>query len=172
MSFRAVTRYPEIPAKAGTRKRHFTGPRIECGVTRCAPGVVRSVGTYRAAMRYPGRAGRGLPKCPRRESDKMAPTAKIRHENGGWSDRRSPPLFFTYRAETLHCGHSNFLIALMLFYDYTKNTPTGTTFLSGQFFSITTEVLTQRSIILFRPVCRPGRGHPIRLCSVSVSQRC
>ena len=32
MSFRAVTRYPEIPAKAGTRKRHFTGPRIECGV--------------------------------------------------------------------------------------------------------------------------------------------
>ena len=32
MSFRAVTRNPEIPAKAGTRKRHFTGPRIECGV--------------------------------------------------------------------------------------------------------------------------------------------
>ena len=57
MSFRAVTRYPEIPAKAGTRKRHFTGPRIECGVTRCASGVVRSVGTYRAAMRNPGRAG-------------------------------------------------------------------------------------------------------------------
>ena len=83
MSFRAVTRYPEIPAKAGTRKRHFTGPRIECGVTRCASRVVRSVGTYRAAMRYPGRAGRGLPKCPRRESDKMAPTAKIRHEMAG-----------------------------------------------------------------------------------------
>ena len=32
MSFRAATRNPEIPAKAGTRKRHFTGPRIECGV--------------------------------------------------------------------------------------------------------------------------------------------
>ena len=32
MSFRTVMRNPEIPAKAGTRKRHFTGPRIECGV--------------------------------------------------------------------------------------------------------------------------------------------
>ena len=165
MSFRAVTRYPEIPAKAGTRKRHFTGPRIECGVCsffsaarrtnqeappllsgfvgrRLAPssgaaelaalrqsspsllgrlassrpdkgGVYRYDAeawayctwrgvdviprprrchtapqeypfmSYRAATRYPGRAGRGLPKCPRRESDKMAPTAKIRHENGG-----------------------------------------------------------------------------------------
>lgn len=27
--------------------------------------------------------GRGLPKCPRRESDKMAPATQIRHEMAG-----------------------------------------------------------------------------------------
>ena len=32
MSFRTAMRNPGIPAKADTRKRHFTGPRIECGV--------------------------------------------------------------------------------------------------------------------------------------------
>ena len=29
MSFRTAMRNPGIPAKAGTRKRHFTGPRIK-----------------------------------------------------------------------------------------------------------------------------------------------
>ena len=68
MSFRTVMRNPEIPAKAGTRKRHFTGPRIEvrgdtvsigsreaCRSISCCDAVSRlCAGPWAAKMSTPG----------------------------------------------------------------------------------------------------------------------
>ena len=63
VSSRTPMRDPENTGKS-TRKIHFSGPRITCGVTRCASRVGRRHPlSYRALTRYPENPGEGPRFC-------------------------------------------------------------------------------------------------------------